>query len=396
MMDELDLGFEDYPERGRHRHRRGARKPVKRKRRGRTFFALFFTLILLGGLAGGVWYGFDKIQNFFDAPDYAGAGSGEVTVQVKKGDTATDIANTLVTQDVVKSARAFVEAADAEPRSKNIQPGFYKLRQQMAASAAITMLLDLKNKVVTKVTIPEGRTAKQTYDLLAKATNIPATEFANLAKDPVKLGVPEAWFTRSDKKPVTTKSIEGFLFPQTYEFDPGVTAEDILRQMVNQFIQIAEETNFMDKAAALNISPYDALIVASLSQAEAGVPEDIGKIARVAYNRLYKDFDCHCLQFDVTVNYFFEQTGKPMKPSGQMTQSELHNPNNPWNTHDKAGLPPTPINNPGKVALEGAAAPPDGDWYFFVAIDKQGHSAFAKTLSEHERNMETARRNGVL
>jgi UPF0755 protein len=398
MMDELDLGFEEYPERGRHRHRRSApkRPPKKRRRRGRTFFALLFTLLLLGGLGAGVWYGFDKLENFFDAPDYAGAGAGEVTVQVKHGDTATDIANTLVTKDVVKSARAFVEAADAEPRSKNIQPGFYKLRQQMKASAAVTMLLDLKNKIVTKVTIPEGRSAKQTYDLLAKATTIPAADFANAAKDPVKLGVPAAWFTRTDKKPVN-KSIEGFLFPQTYEFDPGVTAEDILRQMVNQFLQVAEEINFMSTVqSTLNISPYEALIVASLAEAEAGVPEDLPKVARVAYNRLYKNFPCHCLQMDVTVNYWFELNGKPTKSSGQMTDADLHNPNNPWNTHDKAGLPPSPINNPGRAGLEGAMSPPGDEWYYFVAIDKQGHSAFAKTLSEHERNLEIARRNGVL
>jgi UPF0755 protein len=382
MMDELDLGFEEYPERGRHRHRRSTRKPPKKRRRGRSFVALFFTLVLLGGLAAGGWYGYEKLQGFFNAPDFNSAGTGEVTVQVKKGDTATDIANTLVTKNVVKSARAFVEAADANPRSKNIQPGFYKLREQMRARDAVAMLLDLKNKIVTKVTIPEGRSAKATYDILSKATGIPAAEFANLAKDPVKLGIPELWFVRSDKKPVA-KSIEGFLFPQTYEFDPGVTAEDIMRTMVNQFIQVAEEINFMDKVGELNITPYDALIVASLAQAEAGVPEDIGKIARVAYNRLYKNFDCKCLQMDVTVNYWFELNGKPTKTSGQMTQSDLHNPNNPWNTHDKQGLPPSPINNPGKVALEGAMAPPDGGWYYFVAIDKAGHSAFATTLAEH-------------
>jgi UPF0755 protein len=257
------------------------------------------------------------------------------------------------------------------------------------------MLLDLKNKIITKVQVPEGRSAKQTYDILSKASGIPAAEFADLAKDPVKLGVPELWFVRSDKKPVN-KSIEGFLFPSTYEFDPGATAEDMLRTMVNQFIQVAEDINFMDAVAALNITPYDALIVASLAQAEAGVPEDIGKIARVAYNRLYRDFDCKCLQMDVTVNYWFELNGKPTKTSGQMTDSDLHNPDNPWNTHDKQGLPPSPINNPGKAALEGAMAPPDGNWYYFVAIDKQGRSAFAETLSEHNRNIETARRNGVL
>lgn len=406
MIDELDFAFEDHSERGRHRHRRavppnskngkkGKKGKKKRRRRGRTFAALFLTLLLLGILAGGAWWGLGKVQGFFSAPDYNSAGSGEATVEVKKGDTLADIGNTLYAKGVVKSAAAFVEAAQADSRSQNIQPGTYKLRQRMRAEDALGMLLDLKNKLVTRVTIPEGRTAKQTYELLSKATGIKAADFAAAAKDPIKLGVPDFWFTRTDKKPVT-KSIEGFLYPSTYELDPGATAADILRSMVGQFLAIAEEIKFVQRVEAERggIAPYEALIVASLAQAEAGVPEDIGKIARVAYNRVYKkDMP---LQFDVTVNYYWELTGKPTKSSAQMTTAELNDPRNPYSTHIHRGLPPTPINNPGKVGLEGAMAPPEGTWLFFVAIDKAGHSAFATTDAEHERNKVLACRNGIV
>jgi len=396
MIDELELAFEDQSTRGRHR--RGARKKKPKGRGGgRSFVALLVALLMLGGLAGGAWYGYDRLSGFFSTPDYAGPGTGEVVVQVKSGHTASDIAETLVAAGVVKSSAAFVEAATANPRSKNIQPGFYRLRQQMAAAGAVELLLDLKNKVSQKVTIPEGRTAKQTYTLLAKATKIPVGEFEAAARDPEALGVPDFWFKRDDGKRVT-RSIEGFLFPQTYEFDPGSTAKEMLTVMVQQFLGVAQELKFVERVQNdRKISPYEALIVASMAQAEAGNPDDLAKVARVAYNRVYSgDFPCSCLQFDVTVNYYWELTGKKTKASREMTTADLQDPKNPYSTHAHPGLPPTPINNPGQLALQGAMSPTPGKWLYFVAIDKQGHSAFAETLAQHERNIEIARKNGVL
>ena len=101
------------------------------------------------------------------------------------------------------------------------------------------------------------------------------------------------------------------------------------------------------------------------------------------------------LQFDVTANYWLQLNGKPTKPSGQLTQSELDDPNNPYNTVSKLGLPIGPINNPGEAAMTGAMDPPVGDWIFFVAVDKAGHSAFAVTAAEHDKNVRQACANGV-
>lgn len=406
MIDDLDLAFDDHPERERWRHarrrRRGAQRgqPAKKGRGGaRTAVAFLLSFVLLAALGGGAWYGYDRVRGFFNAPDYNTAGTGQVQVEVKTGDTITDIGNTLVRADVVKSAKAFVEAASKNPRSQNIQPGFYRLRTKMRAADALGLLLDLKNKVVTKVTIPEGRTAKQTFDLLAKATGIPVAQFAAAAKDPLKLGVPDFWFVRSDKKK-QTKSIEGFLYPATYDLNPEASAEEILRDMVTQFLQVTTDLNFVDRVQAeRNISPYDALMVASLAQAEAGVPKDLGKIARVAYNRLYvpsSELGSPRLEMDVTTNYGLELAGKPTKSSKDLTQAELNDPKNPYNTRVYEGLPPTAINNPGKAALQAAMDPPKGGWYFFVAIDKQGNSAFAETNAKHNQNIQKAKENGVL
>jgi peptidoglycan lytic transglycosylase G len=411
MIDELNLAFDDRPEPERWRHARRRRRGAQRGRPGkngrgggriRTAVAFLLSFLLLAALGGGAWYGYDRVRGYFSTPDYTSAGTGQVRVEVKTGDTITDIGNTLVRADVVKSAKAFVNAAGKNPRSQNIQPGFYKLRSKMRAADALALMLDLKNKVVTKVTIPEGRTAIQTFALLSKATGISADTFATAAKDPLKLGVPDFWFVRGDKKKMTP-SIEGFLYPATYDFDPDASAEEILRDMVAQFLKVTTDLKFVDTVQAERggISPYDALMVASLAQAEAGVPEDLAKITRVAYNRVYSgNFPCSCLQFDVTVNYYLELMGKPTKASKNFTAAELNDPKNPYSTHAHPGLPPSAIDNPGEQALRGAMNPApnpkNGLLLYFVAIDKQGHSAFATTIEEHERNKAKARQNGVL
>ncbi|MEU8219909.1 endolytic transglycosylase MltG [Micromonospora taraxaci] len=397
MIDDLDLGF-DEPERGeKGRHRRGFRKRNGKSGggRGKTFLALLMALVLLGGIGGVAFYGFDRIQNYFVTPDYDGAGAGEITVEIKNGALLADMADALVAADVVKSQKAFIEAAEANSRSKNIQPGTYKLRKQMSGANAVTAMLDLKNKIVNGLTIPEGRTAKNIYKLLSDKTKIPVKEFEAAAKDPEALGVPEWWFKRDDGKKIV-KSVEGFLYPDTYEIPPKATAESILKLMVDNFLSVSGEMKFADRVQKeRKVSPYEALIVASLAQAEAGNKDDLGKVARVAYNRAYGEFPCNCLEMDVTVNYYLESIGKPTKSSKQMTAAELDDPKNPYNRKLR-GMIPTPINNPGKQALEGAMATPTGKWLYFVAIDKEGHSEFAETYEQHQRNEAKAREAGII
>ncbi|MEU7848062.1 endolytic transglycosylase MltG [Micromonospora parva] len=397
MIDDLDLGF-DEPERGeKGRHRRGFRKRKSGSGggRGKTFLALLMALVLLGAIGGGAFYGFDRIQNYFVTPDYDGSGAGEITVEIKNGALLADMADALVAADVVKSQKAFIEAAEAESRSKNIQPGTYKLRKQMSGENAVAAMLDLKNKIVNGLTIPEGRTSFNIYKLLSEKTKIPVKDFQAAAKDPEALGVPDWWFKRDDGKKIV-KSVEGFLFPDTYEIPPKSTAESILKLMVNRFLSVTGEMKFADQVQEKRkVSPYEALIVASLAQAEAGNKDDLGKVARVAYNRAYGDFPCNCLEMDVTVNYYLESIGKPTKSSKQMTAAELDDPKNPYN-RKLPGMIPTPINNPGKQALEGAMNTPPGKWLFFVAIDKEGHSAFAETYEEQKRNEARAKEAGII
>jgi UPF0755 protein len=405
MIDELDLAWED-DDRGRSRHRRGrggaATRGRRPKRRGRSFVALFFTLVLLGGLAFGGWYGFGRVRDYFAIKDYPGDGTGTVTVQIADGDQGADMANKLYQADVVKSAKAFVAAFEANPGSKKIEVGYYKLRHQMKASKALDMLLarnadgTLVNRVSSRVTITEGMISTDIFNALSKATNIPATEFANLAKDPVALGIPDFWFTRGDNKEVP-KTIEGFLYPATYDFDPGATATTIMKKIVGNFNAEMAKLDFPNQVQAnLHISPYEALVAASIAQVEGVFPEDMPGIARVLYNRAYGGaFPCGCLGLDSTVNYWLRISGKEAKASGSLTNAQMHDPNNPYNTYDKPGLPVGPISNPGNDALKGAMSPPKSNFFYFLAIDKAGHTAFAATYADFCKKTREAKANGV-
>ena len=403
MIDDLELSFEDDYDRGRHRRGRGGRPAPRRprKRRGRSFMALFLTLILLAGLGAGGWYGYNKVRGYFTVQDYAGAGTGSVNVQVAGGDGGTDIANKLVTSGVVRSAKAFINAYNANPDAQKVEPGLYALRKQMKASLAMEALLArdkdgrLVNKASNSITVTEGMISLQIFDKLSKATNIPIDDFKNAAKDPIALGIPDWWFKRQDGKTVTP-SIEGFLYPATYEFDPGTDATAILKRMVQQFLTVTGDLKFADSVQqAFGISPYEALIAASITQVEAVFPEDMAGVARVVYNRAYKTFACNCLGLDSTVNYWLRVTGKEALDSGQISTALMHDPNNPYNTYDKPGLPPGPISNPGKDALTAAMTAPKSNYYYFLAIDKAGHTAFAANMSDFCAKTRQAKANGV-
>ncbi len=400
QIDELDLAWEDEADKGRHRRRAAKQRASGGKKRGRggkSFIALLLSLVVLGALAAGGWYGIDRVKSFFSAPDYSSGGTGEAKIEVLDGQTSTDIGQTLQQADVVKSAKAFVEAAKKDARSKGIQPGFYKLRLKMRAADALSLLLDPASRLVSRVTLPEGMTYLETFAKLSAATNIPVADFEAAAKDPVALGVPSLWFTRRDKKEVK-KSIEGFLYPATYEFNPGLDATTVLKAIVAKFNAEMEKTNFIALATQnLNLSPFEVLIAASIAQVEGRFPEDQAKIARVLYNRAYTGkFPCSCLGLDSTVNYWLRISGKTAKESKELLKSELHNPDDPYNTYDKPGLPIGPISNPGNSALVGAVNAPKTNDFYFVAIDKEGHTAFATTFAQHNANIAIAKKNGVL
>ena len=334
---------------------------------------LVFAVVAGGALAGNALL--DRISGPGEAPDYPGPGAGRVIVEVKSGDTAADIGATLLKAGVVKSQRAFTRAAGAEPRSVGIQVGFYALRKQMSATQALDLLLDPSSRVQARVTIPEGYTVKQILATIADKTDISIEDLEAAAADLPGLGVPD----------YANGKLEGFLFPATYEVAPGASAQQVLRQMVARYNQAAEAVDLESAAAGVNLTPYEALIVASLIERESRVPEEYPKIARVIYNRLKVG---EPLGIDATILYGLGRT------SGSLTESDLAE-DTPYNTRKNAGLPPTPIASPGEAALRAAMAPADGPWRYYVLMDKEGNHFFTDDYDEFLRQKRKSQEAGI-
>lgn len=403
MIDEVGLAWEQHEPRRPRRPppSQQRRRKKKRKRGGRSAGSKFLSFVLLLALGVGVYWGVGVVQESqrlkeFFAADYGAGDMGEeIDFTVRPGDGGTAIAVRLLQAGVIESRNAFVQVCESRREDcRSIQPGTYTLQRNSPAEVVFDILIDPKNKKVNQFTIREGLTVIQTLNELAEKTGIPLSEFQAAAADPAALGITPDWYERPGKPSAAAdrKSIEGFLFPNTYQYDPSAKAIDILKMMVDTFKTVAERVQLKSRAAAMNLTPYDVIITASIAQSEAH-EVDFPKVARVVYNRAYqKDMP---LGMDSTENYWLELNGKPMKHSGELLASELNDPNNPYNTHGKKGLPIGPISNPGEAALAGAANPAAGQWVYFVATDNNGTTKFASTWSEFCSLKREAVRNGV-
>jgi UPF0755 protein len=306
------------------------------------------------------------VDGFLESNDYPGPGTGRVQVVVNEGDTGRAIGATLVKADVVKSAKAFLAAAAKDKRSAAIQPGTYSLRKQMAAKGALAVLVDPRNRTVPRVTIREGLWKNEVFAALSKGTGVPVAQYRAAAKDAQAIGLPAS----------AKGNVEGFLYPSTYEFPAKSTAAEQLKIMVAKAVQE------LDSAGVPEASYERTLTVASIVEGEAGVA-DRGKVARVVENRLRNPDGptVGLLQMDSTVNYALQKRGNLTKPEYDRAKSS------PYDTYANKGLPPGPIGNPGAKAIEAAAHPTPGPWYYFVTVNYDtGETRFAATQAEHDRN----------
>ena len=162
------------------------------------------------------------------------------------------------------------------------------------------------------------------------------------------------------------------MFPATYDLSGDETAADVLRLLVKRFLQASSDVGLESRAVAVGQTPYDALIVASLLQAE-GLPNDFAKVARVIYNRLEAQMP---LQLDATVAYALGVDDILLNEEQLATDS-------PYNTYANVGLPPTPINSPGEAAIEAALAPANGKWLYFVTVNPDtGETKFTRSYEK--------------
>ncbi len=350
-MSQLGLGMKTETQ------ERTGRRPSRNRRGGfAVLVAAVVVLAVLGLLVAGV------VRTFAAKPDYTGNGHGQVLVQVRTGDSVSQVAATLERIGVIRTAATFVEAADGDALAANIQPGTYKLRLQMSATAALALLLDPAAKVSSRVLIPEGKRLDQVVALLARGTKIPAKDLLAALAAPGKLGLPD----------YAGANAEGFLFPATYDVEPGSDAQHVLRAMVKRFAKAEADTQLLDRAAAVHLTPYQVVVVASMVQAE-GRTEDFPRIARAILNRLAKGMK---LQLNSTVNYVLKNDKDQLTNDDIAVQS-------PYNTYLVGGLPPGPIDSPGEDAINAVLAPATGNWLYWVTTDpKTGETKFTASYAE--------------
>jgi UPF0755 protein len=327
--------------------------------------------VVTGGIVFVVIKGLDYADQLFGAPaDYDGQGSGSVTIEIKQGDSLTTIGSTLQKADVVASAEAFTDAASENPKALTIQSGFYDMRRKMSGESALKLLLSGDNRAEVELTIPEGLTTDEVVQLIDKETKIKAADVRKVLDDPRSIGLPS----------YANGNPEGFLFPATYPLPPDATARDLVAMMVDEFNQQAASLGLEEAANQLGMSPREVVTVASLVQAEASRPEDLGKVARVIDNRVQAG---DRLQLDSTVHYAIDGT-----TDGVFTSSKQRAVDSPYNTYRHTGLPPGPIDSPGKAALQAALDPTPGDWMFFVTVNLEtGETLFADTYAQHSANV---------
>ena len=345
----------------------GGRRAEKQRRRGPgCLIALVVLAVLAGGVYWGVSTGLEKVKDqFSSADDYSGPGSGEVTFEVKSGDTIAEMGRSLKASGVVASVEAFIGAAGANAKADSIQPGFYSLKKEMKASDVVAILVDPGNLVTTTVAIPEGFQVSQIVDRLVKQTDFKRADFEAALKDPAALGLPD----------YAAGNPEGYLFPATYQFGPKEQPADMLKDMVTRWNQAASDNDLVNGAQALGYTPGEVMTMASLIQAE-GRGNYMVKIARVLYNRLENPdngITNGLLQVDASVNYALHRSGT----TAISDEDKESVADSPYNTYSHTGLPPTPIEAPGDAAIQAALHPADGNWLFYVTVNlKTGETKF--------------------
>lgn len=346
-------------------------EPPKKKRRWiKRLIVTIVILGILGGMAGGAYAIFQpqiaKVQNALFPPenDYKGSGTGEVMFTIKSGDDGSTISDNLAKAGVVKTSDAFYSLLLRQKPEAQFQPGVFKLAKQMSAAAALAALQDSSSRVENTAVIPEGTAEKDILQTVADSTKIPLADLQAASANPAAYGLPPE-----------AKSLEGFLFPATYTFAPGTTAQQAIKTMVDRMFQS------LDEAGVAPANRWNTVVLASVVQREAGLKDDYPKVARVFLNRIAQGWD---LQSDATVAYGTGHTDRVTT-----TDAERADPANLYNTYVHPGLPVGPISNPGDLAINAVQHPADGTWMYFVTWNLQtGETIFSTTQAEHDAAVE--------
>lgn len=345
--------------------RRAQRDQRRRERRWRTLMVTAVALVLLS-LGSAVGWNFVQAlkPTANEVADFEGQGQGAVEVVIAPGDTGAVIAQKLYDAGVIASEKAFIlDAAANSADAQKITPGYYVLPKQMRAHFALLALLDTGNKREVSITIPEGRDVAFILEKIAALTGAAPEEVQAAAANSEAIQLPAE----------AGGSLEGWLFPSTYKFNPGVSPTDVLSTMV---------ATTVSKLKANDV-PQDqwlkTLTIASLIEKEGKLDVDRPLIAGVIYNRLNAGM---ALELDSTVHYAVGLDGSVF------TTAEDRQSDSPYNTYKVTGLPPGPIAAPGEASIKAAANPAVHTYFFFVTVNLlTGETKYAENFAGHQQNV---------
>ena len=364
---------------------------VERVRRQHRSVKWFVWLLMYAGMAGivvagsvGLWYS-EKVNPKGDP-------GAPVNFTVNDDDTIETVSQRLMDDGLVSEAWVF-EWYVEHHGGLELTPGYYQIRPSEHMGNVMRILSTPPSETYTTVTFPEGYTYERMGARLEeKVPRLSAVEFATASTDG---SVRSAW------QPPEITSLEGLMFPDTYQVSNGESERQVIQRMVQLMERVGRQEDIETLAPRVGLTPYQVLIVASLIEREARVPEDRAKIARVIYNRLYLGMP---LEIDASL-YYHQDPDLPF--------SELKAIDTPYNLYLHTGLPPTPIANPGRASIEAALKPvanpslgdplcvalPDGApciYLYYVIADEEGRHAFAVTYEQHLINVQAARDKGLL
>ncbi|MGB0120194.1 MAG: endolytic transglycosylase MltG [Solirubrobacterales bacterium] len=301
---------------------------------------------------------------------FKGDGDGEpFNVNIPRGDSVGQVGDLLAERGVISNATLFEVKATITGKRAELYHGNHQFRENMSYSAALEELGRQPKKVTINITIPEGLSRSETANTV-EAAGLPGDYMADSVKsnslNPDDYG--------ADGK---AKSLEGFLFPATYELKPGSTTKDLVGEQLQAFKDNIAGVD-MSYAKKKNLTVYDVLTIASMIEREVSVPKERKTVSAVIYNRLKMG---EPLFIDATTRFAVDNWTDPL------TQSELE-VDSPYNTRTNQGLPPGPIGSPGLASIEAAARPENTDvWLYVVEPGTCGEHVFASSLDEHNANV---------
>jgi len=320
---------------------------------------------------------------------HAGAGK-DVELEVRSGMSFPAIAAMLAERGVIDKPSWFRLYAMWEGDTTNVKTGKYVLKDNLTPRQVLAVLVAGVKEVVTKATLPEGKNMLEFFAVLEAAKVAKARELEALARDRDFLG----------RHGITGDTVEGYLFPDTYEFRVNEKPAVVLQRLITHHQEVWNDLLAKHPRDAAKIkdrlgwTDRDVLIMASIVEKEAVDPAERPRIAQVFINRLTSpSFQPKRLETDPTIRYgcmvpVHKSAGcQQWDKHDRLHRAQLDDKDNPYNTYQHEGLPPGPICNPGKASIEATLAPDGSDYLYFVAKDARNH-AFAKTFDEHKKNVE--------